>query len=141
MRRTGLAFRLLLSLLLVLNGIGSAVAGVRMAMPAVADVAVQKAAANASLPPCHQTAMADAMPAMPMPMPPASDHRQGDGDCCTSGACDAAGCPCPCTALAVALWPMPPALATRAVALPPAVARIAPHPSPPRHQPVRSPIA
>lgn len=139
MRRTGLAFRLLLSLLLVLNGIGSAVAGVRMAMPAMTDVAVQEAAADASMPPCHQAAMADATPAMPMP--PAGDHRQGDGDCCTSGACDAAGCPCPCTALAVALWPMPPALAPLALALPPAIARIAPHPSPPRHQPDRPPIA
>ena len=141
MRRTGLAFRLLLSLLLVLNGIGSAVAGVRMAMPAMADFAAQAAVADASLPPCHRAAMADATPVTPMPMPPAGDHRQGDGDCCTSGACDAAGCPCPCTALAVALWPMPPALATRAVALPPAIARIAPHPSPPRHQPDRPPIA
>lgn len=141
MRRTGLAFRMLLSLLLVLNGIGSAVAGVRMAMPAMADTAVQDAVADASLPPCHRAAMADATPVTPMPMPPAGDHRQGDGDCCTSGACDAAGCPCPCTALAVALWPMPPALATRALALPPPAVRIAPHPSPPRHQPDRPPIA
>ena len=101
MRRTGLAFRLRLSLLLVLNGIGSAVAGVRMAMPAMTDVAVQEAAANASLPPCHQAAMADAMPAMPMP----------------------------------------PVLAPLALALPPPAVRIAPHPSPPRHQPDRPPIA
>ena len=141
MRRTGLAFRMLLSLLLVLNGIGSAVAGVRMAMPAMADTAVQDAVADASLPPCHRAAMADATPVTPMPMPPAGDHRQGDGNCCTSGACDAAGCPCPCTALAVALWPMPPVLAPLALALPPAIARIAPHPSPPRHQPDRPPIA
>ena len=96
MRRTGLAFRLLLSLLLVLNGIGSAVAGVRMAMPAMADVAVQEAARRipAALPPGGD-GRCDARDADAA----YGDHRQGDGDCCTSGACDAAGCPCPCTAL------------------------------------------
>ena len=103
MRRTGLAFRMLLSLLLVLNGIGSAVAGVRMAMPAMADTAVQDAVADASLPPCHRAAMADATPVTPMPMPPV--------------------------------------LAPLALALPPPAVRIAPHPSPPRHQPDRPPIA
>jgi hypothetical protein len=138
--RRDLVLRLLLSLLLVLNGIGSAVAGVRMALPVEAPAQAAMDAADGE-PPCHQAAIADPMQPASMPMPAGGDHPHGDGDCCASGACTAAGCDCPCVALAATLPPLPALPMLLPVSLPPTLLRVPPHPSPPRHDPDRPPIA
>jgi hypothetical protein len=139
MHRHGLALRLLLSLLLVLNGIGSAVAGVRMAMPAGTGATIDTAViAAAAQPPCHPQVLTDAAHAMPMTV--AGDHRHGDGDCCTSGVCDTASCDCFCVLVATIL-PIAPGLVLRPVALPQPTRSIAPPSSPPRREPERPPIA
>ena len=138
--RRDLVLRLLLSLLLVLNGIGSAVAGVRMALPVASHAEAAMVAADAE-PPCHQDSMGDAMRPPSMPMPSGGDHPHGDGDCCASGACTAAGCDCPCVALAATLPPLPALPMLLPASLPPPLLRVPPHPSPPRHDPDRPPIA
>jgi hypothetical protein len=71
--------RVLLSLALVLNGIGSAVAAVH-AHAGHADNALVQAMAMTDAAPCHDQT----------PVPPANDD---DGDCCHGARCD-----CTCTA-------------------------------------------
>lgn len=145
MYRRSLAFRLLLSLLLLLNGIGTAAASVRMALPVMADVAVDAAAVAVDVqPPCHAAAMGDVSHALPMPA--AVEHAgidrsaQGHGDCCAAGNCDASSCDCPCVMVAAVL-PQALPLAAAPMVLPPPLLRVAPQPSPPRRAPDRPPIA
>jgi hypothetical protein len=106
--------RLVLALTLVLNGIGSAAAGVRMAAPAAAPAAAM---------PCHEAAAPE-----PATMP------AGTHGCCDDGLCE-----CDCLAAATLATTVPFVAAARAEAR--AIHRIAAgHHAPARAPTLRPPI-
>lgn len=133
-----LPLRILLVLVLVLNGIGGAMAGVsagtwqRMTMTAHAAVDVHAPAEDAG---CHDGA-GPAAPADPHPVPAGDCHPGEDGECAASAECRQA---CMHGAAAVAC---PPGVGVAVVHGAPVVAALAiGHPAPPLRGVIRPPIA